>query len=97
VLQVVDQLHVVVVALLHLLALLVVVDGQLLQRLQHLLHLVLRRLVLRLQTVQLRLEVLVISAGRAEKLQTGERSGVLFLVFKCIWSAGIILCLLHYL
>ena len=51
--------------ILHLLALLVVVDGQLLQSLEHLLHLVLGGLVLCLQAVQLSLEVLVIAAGGA--------------------------------
>lgn len=47
--------------ILHLLALLVIVDGKFLQRLQHLLHLLLRRFVLHLQTRQLCLQVVVVS------------------------------------
>lgn len=51
--------------ILHLLALLVIVDGQLLQSLQHLLHLLLGGFVFSLQAVQLCLEVLVIATGRS--------------------------------
>lgn len=47
--------------ILHLLALLVIVDGKFLQRLQHLLHLLLRCFVLHLQTHQLCLQVVVVS------------------------------------
>lgn len=60
-LQLLSQLQVGLVALLHLLALLVVVDGQLLQGLQHLLHLLLGQLVLRLQAAQLLLDLLVVA------------------------------------
>uniref|UniRef100_A0A3P8U231 Uncharacterized protein n=1 Tax=Amphiprion percula TaxID=161767 RepID=A0A3P8U231_AMPPE len=60
VLQLLSQLQVGLVSLLHLLALLVVVDGQLLQRLQHLLHLLLGQLVLRLQPAKLLLDLLVV-------------------------------------
>lgn len=59
---------------LHLLTLLVVVDGQLLQSLQHLLNLLLGGLVLCLEAVQLSLQVLVIAAGGGEELQTESRS-----------------------
>lgn len=59
--------------ILHFLALLVVVYGQLLQSLEHLLHLVLGGLVLSLQAVQLGLEVLVITARGGEKLQEAEK------------------------
>lgn len=55
---------------LHLLTLLVVVHSQLLQSLEDLLHLIFGGLVLRLQAVQLCLEVLVISAGGGQELET---------------------------
>lgn len=64
---------------LHFLALLVIVYGQLLQSLEHLLHLVLGGLVLSLQAVQLGLEVLVVTARGGEKLQREKVSLCLLL------------------
>ena len=64
--------------ILHLLALLVIVDSQLLQGLQHLLHLLLRGLILCLQAVQLSLEVLMITTGGSQELREGGTSFKVF-------------------
>lgn len=53
---------------LHLLALLVIVEGQLLQRLQHLFHLVLGRVVFSLDPRHLCLQHLVVTPGGSNEL-----------------------------
>ena len=68
VLQLLGQLQVGLLSLLHFLALLVVVDGQLLQGLQHLFHLLLGQLILRLQAAQLLLDLLMVAPGRRQQL-----------------------------
>lgn len=65
----------------HFLALLVVIHSQLLQSLEDLLHFILGGLVLRLQTVQLCLEVLVIAARGRQELETFRKSGMQLLIF----------------
>lgn len=62
--------------ILHLLALLIIVDSQLLQSLENLLHLVLGGLVLCLQAVQFCLQVLMVAARGSQKLQVAEKSVV---------------------
>lgn len=57
--------------LLHLLALLVIVDGQLLQSLQHFLHLSFGTVTLHLQPAEFSLDLVPISPGRGQQLQAG--------------------------
>lgn len=80
--------------ILHLLALLVIVHSQLLQRLEHLLHLVLGGLVLCLQAVQLCLEVLVVAARGSQELQAEEKSDITLLLFK--WISGYVALLIFF-
>uniref|UniRef100_A0A672IBL8 Secreted protein n=1 Tax=Salarias fasciatus TaxID=181472 RepID=A0A672IBL8_SALFA len=64
--QLLVQLQVAAVLVLHLLALVVVVDGQLLQRLQDLLHLVFSQVAVLLEAGQLVLQPLVVLATRQD-------------------------------
>lgn len=59
--------------ILHLLALLIIVDSQLLQSLENLLHLILGGLVLCLQAVEFCLQVLMVAARGGQKLQEEEK------------------------
>lgn len=61
--QLVRQELVLQALLLHLLALLVIVDGQLLKSLQHLLHLSLGTVALHLQPAEFRLDLVAVTAG----------------------------------
>lgn len=62
--------------ILHLLALLIIVDSELLQSLQNFLHLVFGGLVLCLQAVQFCLQVLMVTARGSQKLQVEEKGVV---------------------
>lgn len=79
VLQLLGQQQVCFISLLHLPALLVIVDGQLLQSLQHLLHLLLGQIVLRLQPTQLLLDLLVVAPRRRQQLKRPTQKGVIML------------------
>lgn len=68
--------------ILHLLALLIIVDSKLLQSLENLLDLVLGGLVLCLQAIQFCLQVLMVTARRSQKLQVKEKgvAGIISLI-----------------
>lgn len=71
--QLISQQLVLQAFLLHLLALLVVVDGQLLQSLKHLLHLSLGTITLHLQPAQLSLNLVSVTTRRGHQLSGGRR------------------------
>lgn len=72
--QLVHQQLILLALLFHLLGLLVVVDRQLLQGLQHFLHFVLCSIVLGLQVAQLLLHLLIVSPSGHEQLRERGRA-----------------------
>lgn len=70
--QLVHQQLVLLALLLHLLGLLVIVDGQLLQSLKNFLHLILGGIILGLQVAQLPLDLLIVSPSRHQQLGRGR-------------------------
>lgn len=67
--QLVGQQLVLQTLLLHLLALLVVINGQFLQSLEHLLHLSLGAVTLHLEPTELRLDLVPVSPGGGQELK----------------------------
>lgn len=70
--QLVGQQLVLQTLLLHLLALLVIIYGQFLQSLEHLLHLSLGTVALHLEPAELSLDLVPVSPGRGQELKEGE-------------------------